>query len=773
VVLAGAGSSSAFTPSGPAQGGVIAASAGPTIATITLPYNPSTENKPQPTGLAYYAGGNKLFVADNANGKLLMINGVTHNVDNSLSVGGAVYSDAMFVDEADAKVFVGSQDTGVISVVNANTGTLITTIDPADNGGKADWFQFAGDSVHGKLYFSFYCAGCTNALDAINTATNAVTPVMLRTDVEYAFTFGFGVMGANTTTNEAFAVDAKNLYVVKGSNLTWTKQALDPYGQPLSFAVNPVQNKLYFWFNACTGGCDSGVVELDRSQAPAQWKVLEPYGDKEPLVFDTANDTLFSGAQVDQQGIIVDGSTDAVTHVDFGDGGMMAGAVRSSTDNAYFASPLTTFISMGSTKFAQPLVTVHTIEEIDGGVFASSVAIDQTHGLVYAVNDDQDGVISVIEDGPPETLTVSEAGAGTGRVTSSPPGIDCGSDFYGSGATCSRPFAYLSQITLTANPDFVSGSTFTGWSGACSGTGACTVSMDDARSVTASFSLPSKMLSVWMQGDGAGTVTSSPTGIDCGSTCLFDFAYGSSVSLHASPQAGSTFAGWSGDCSGSGTCTVTMSGSRSVGATFMKQATTTTKTTTTTSGGGGSAPKCVVPKVKGKTLTAAKTAIKKAHCSVGKVTKKASAKVKKNHVISQKPSPGKRLAKGSKVSLVVSKGKKHAGSSPAQANTTKGVTYHGTADGGTVSFVVSADDTAVTQFRVKNVATTCGTISVTSTGTFTISGESFSYGTSSTIGFRFRGSFTGTRKAKGVLSYKSAFPSCTSSDVNWTATTSG
>ncbi len=88
---------------------------------------------------------------------------------------------------------------------------------------------------------------------------------------------------------------------------------------------------------------------------------------------------------------------------------------------------------------------------------------------------------------------------------------------------------------------------------------------------------------------------------------------------------------------------------------------TTTQTTTTNSGSGGrsgSTPSCVVPKVTGKTLTAAKAAIKKAKCAVGKVTKKASAKVKKGRVISQKPAPGKKLAKGAKVSLVVSKGKK-------------------------------------------------------------------------------------------------------------------
>jgi beta-lactam-binding protein with PASTA domain len=69
-------------------------------------------------------------------------------------------------------------------------------------------------------------------------------------------------------------------------------------------------------------------------------------------------------------------------------------------------------------------------------------------------------------------------------------------------------------------------------------------------------------------------------------------------------------------------------------------------------------PACIVPKVKGKKLVAAKSAIRKAHCSVGKVTKKFSSRVKKRRVISQKPRPGTQLVPGGKVKLVVSIGKR-------------------------------------------------------------------------------------------------------------------
>lgn len=77
--------------------------------------------------------------------------------------------------------------------------------------------------------------------------------------------------------------------------------------------------------------------------------------------------------------------------------------------------------------------------------------------------------------------------------------------------------------------------------------------------------------------------------------------------------------------------------------------------------GGTSAPQnivCVVPRLKGKRLPAARKALAKAHCAVGKVTKRFSSTVTAGKVTSEKPSPGKHLKKGAKVALVVSKGKR-------------------------------------------------------------------------------------------------------------------
>jgi hypothetical protein len=158
------------------------------------------------------------------------------------------------------------------------------------------------------------------------------------------------------------------------------------------------------------------------------------------------------------------------------------------------------------------------------------------------------------------TLTVSTAGgSGGGNVSSSPAGIDCGSD-------CAEDYDGGTEVTLTPTPAI--GSTFTSWSGACTGAGACVVTMDAAKAVTATFTLNQYELTVGTDGTGSGTVTSSPGGIDCGSDCSEAYAPGTEVTLTPAAAIGSAFSGWSGACTGTGACVVTLDGAKSVEATF-------------------------------------------------------------------------------------------------------------------------------------------------------------------------------------------------------------
>ncbi len=165
---------------------------------------------------------------------------------------------------------------------------------------------------------------------------------------------------------------------------------------------------------------------------------------------------------------------------------------------------------------------------------------------------------------PAESFELTVATTGVGRVVSDPVGIDCG-------AACTASFATATVVTLSATPGV--SQTFSGWSGDCTGAaGSCVVTMDQVRSVRATFApvagLANYTLTVSVS--GTGTVASQPAGINCNTTnCAAAFAADTVVALTATPGTGQSFTGWSGACAGSASsCQVTMNQLRSVSASF-------------------------------------------------------------------------------------------------------------------------------------------------------------------------------------------------------------
>ena len=170
-------------------------------------------------------------------------------------------------------------------------------------------------------------------------------------------------------------------------------------------------------------------------------------------------------------------------------------------------------------------------------------------------------------------LTVTRAGDGGGSVASNPAGISCGSD-------CSQHYTAATVVTLTASAN--SQSVFTGWTGPCSGTGTCSVTMDAATSVTATFSAL-RILTVEVRsetttfgGSGAGTVTGTGN-LSCSvsgggtRTCSVRLAPGTQATLIATASSDSEFGGWGGACTtftGS-QCMLTMNTDKSVTALFV------------------------------------------------------------------------------------------------------------------------------------------------------------------------------------------------------------
>jgi len=168
----------------------------------------------------------------------------------------------------------------------------------------------------------------------------------------------------------------------------------------------------------------------------------------------------------------------------------MIGIIDNSSDKIL---PATLTVSNGAYSYVQNLDSVlNNVVTVTDGLPDYTLTLEYTGFVTYTHTYTIDS-LKIFEDAAGNlpllvelekaidqyTLSVGKAGTGTGLVTSSPAGINCGVD-------CSEPYNFGSVVTLTATPD--AGSTFTGWSGGgCNGTGTCQVTMNNAVSITATF----------------------------------------------------------------------------------------------------------------------------------------------------------------------------------------------------------------------------------------------------------------------------------------------
>ena len=220
-------------------------------------------------------------------------------------------------------------------------------------------------------------------------------------------------------------------------------------------------------------------------------------------------------------------------------------------ENSYPGNVVNTW-PIGETYFPSRWVYSHT-EYTPRQTMKGKVAL---YGYLYSLTNTAGPANPVL------SVSVEGVAGSSGTVSSSPPGISCGAD-------CSESYANGTAVTLTAVP--ADGSIFKNWDGACFGSDlTCNISMNLNRVVTANFE-PEGLtyeLTVSKTGSGDGTITSEPSGVSCGADCNEQYLSGNSVTLTAVAESGSTFTGWGGSCSGTGTCQITMSADRSVSATF-------------------------------------------------------------------------------------------------------------------------------------------------------------------------------------------------------------
>jgi hypothetical protein len=188
-------------------------------------------------------------------------------------------------------------------------------------------------------------------------------------------------------------------------------------------------------------------------------------------------------------------------------------------------------------------------------------------------------------DPPKYTVTVTTAAvdSGSGSISSNPAGVVCATPCKG---TYVGSFYEDTPVTLTASP--ASGSYVVGWTGDCvSATASCTVTMSQAKNVTATFGTPVLRISKVSYVGGGGTITATYvnsrnktiSAISCGTkpqlctSAQWTAAVGQTLTISVTPDTGSAFTGWGGDCASFAPdqpCILVMNTAMNVTATFGK-----------------------------------------------------------------------------------------------------------------------------------------------------------------------------------------------------------
>ncbi len=455
-------------------------------------------------------------------------------------------------DDGSTPVYVADTSNHTIREVDPVTGVVTTLAGQAGASGSADGAGAAArfNQPFGLAYSfgTLYVADTFNhTIRAVNTATGAVTTLAGQAGLPGSAD-GTG-SAARFTYPVAVAADSEgDLFVADWGNHTIRR--VTPAGVVTTFA-----------------GLAGQSGSADGTGASARF--LEPYGVAVGLsdvvfVGDTGNHVI---RRITPAGVVttlaglagVAGSADGV-----------GSAARFLDPRGLSAAGTTLYVADTGNRIVREISPLGDVRTVAGsaGLAGSVDGVGAAARFVWpvAVLVHWDGVF-VIDSGDhtlrrgagTRTLDVGTTASGTGTLTSAPGGIACGSD-------CREDYRADATIALTPNP--AAGSVFTQWFGACTGSGACQVSMTDDRQVFAAFEPVPKTLTATRAGSGSGAITSVPIGISCGADCDQAFTHGVLVTLTATPSAGSVFGGWGGACSGSGPCQLTMDAARAVTASF-------------------------------------------------------------------------------------------------------------------------------------------------------------------------------------------------------------
>jgi YVTN family beta-propeller protein len=471
------------------------------------------------------------------------------------------------------------------SVVSALAQTVVATV-PAGSAPEA----VAVNTVTNKIYVANLLSSNVTVIDG---ATNSTTTVPAGLNPV--------AVAVNEATNKIFVANRGDcsplgkcqspgsVTVIDGAtNSTTTITDVNANG-PRAVAVNPVTNKIYvanFWTANVTvidGATNSTATVTDSNAAG-----IESFA----VAVNTATDKIY----------VVNNNLDGFSNTTAGNVTVIDGVTNTTTTVtdpnaltpfAVAVNPLTNKIYVAN-EGGYPGSNHGNVTVIDGATNSTTtltdanalapqaVAVNQSTNTIYVANANDSaltgiGGVTIIDGTTNAISTVRDPNAmfpqavAVNSVTNTiyvanqgcfPPADPCTNP--GSTTVINRATNSVATIIdpnarnptgLTLDPS--TDKTYV----ANVGSGNVTVIDGGATPTT-------QILSLLLAGNGTGTVTSNPAGVDCPTSCWARFPSGSTVTLTASPDSGYFFSGWSGACTGTGTCNVTMSQDGFVTATF-------------------------------------------------------------------------------------------------------------------------------------------------------------------------------------------------------------
>ena len=492
-------------------------------------------------------------------------------------------------------VNVNSDGTGTMTVsppsvsagATGNTVTFTYTSAAALSSGELSVALPAGWSAPSTTgaapgYTTTTCAGGTVG---VSGSTIQVTGITIGSGASCSITYGAtssggpGATATSTVGSCSFSTQEKS-----SSGGTLAALATSPHLTVFApdgsgtLAVSPTftasgsgGNTLTFTFTAATGGLSSGQI---RVAVPAGWSAPSTTGGVAGYTTSTCGSVSISSGTIEIGGVSLPAAgTCTITYGATSSGGTGATAPSSSGDSTFATQEQSTGASTPTSITSSPKVDVTSAD--GGGTMTVAPA-----------------AVSTGSSGNTLTFTFTAAGGGThgGEIAvnvpagwSAPSTAPSAAGYTTTNCGTAGISASTIQITAVTLPGggtctVVYGSRASGGPGASASSSDATRKFTTSEMSTASGTLtpisaspsvttsPARTLTVVVTGSG----TVSGGGISCPGTCSNSYAAGTVVSLSAAPAAGFSLSSWGGACSGTGACSVTMSDSQSVSATFTR-----------------------------------------------------------------------------------------------------------------------------------------------------------------------------------------------------------